>query len=137
MINEKYLQRAINIRRTYLKLINNMDHYEKRTNEVLNILKEAIEKLDNFSKNIEEQSKDKNKTINEKESFTELLKIIDDIEEEGKKLQDMVNPINIEIEKLAKEEVELYKQIVENNPNLTEDQIVKIVQDRLINEGLY
>ena len=41
-----------------------------------------------------------------------------------------------EIEKLAKEEMELYRLIVESHPTLTEDQIVEKVQDRLIKEGL-
>jgi hypothetical protein len=40
------------------------------------------------------------------------------------------------MEKLAKEEMELYRQIVDSHPNLTEDQIVEKVQDRLIKEGL-
>jgi hypothetical protein len=40
------------------------------------------------------------------------------------------------IEKLAKEEQELFRQIVERHSNLSQDQIVSIVRDRLIKEGL-
>ena len=43
---------------------------------------------------------------------------------------------NVEIEKLGREEQELYRQIVEHHPELTEDQIVKSVRDRLLKEGL-
>jgi predicted nucleic acid-binding Zn-ribbon protein len=136
-IEEKYLQRAINIRRTYLKMINNMDLYKKRTTEIYNMLEETTQKLNALSKEIEADSKNEKKSINEKDAFEKLLRIIDGVEDEGKRLQKLIDPINQEIEKLAKEESELYRQIVENNPKLTEDQIVKIVQDRLINEGLY
>lgn len=136
-IEEKYLQRAINIRRTYLKMINNMDLYKKRTTEVYNMLEETTQKLNALSEEIETDSKNEKRSINEKDAFEKLLRIIDGVEDEGKRLQKLIDPINQEIEKLAKEELELYRQIVENNPKLTEDQIVKIVQDRLINEGLY
>lgn len=136
-IEEKYLQRAINIRRTYLKLINNMDLYKKRTMEVYNMLEDTSQKLTALSEEIEADKKNKKKSINEMDAFEKLIKIIENVEDEGKRLQKLIDPINQEIEKLAKEEAELYKQIVENNPKLTEDQIVKIVQDRLINEGLY
>ena len=136
-IEEKYLQRAINIRRTYLKLINNMDLYKKRTMEVYNMLEDTSQKLTALSEEIEADKKNKKKSINEMDAFEKLIKIIENVEDEGKRLQKLIDPINQEIEKLAKEEAELYKQIVENNPKLTEDQIVKIVQDRLINEVLY
>jgi len=65
-----------------------------------------------------------------------LLKIIDEVEDEGKRLEKLIEPINLEIEKLAKEEMELYRQILDGHPNLTENQIVEKVQDRLIKEGL-
>ena len=46
------------------------------------------------------------------------------------------NPINKEIERLALEEQELYKQICLNHPDLTEDQIVECVKERLLKENL-
>lgn len=135
MIDEKYLQMAINIRRTYLKLINNMDLYQKKANQVSKNLEDTLKKLEDFQNNLE-NNKDRKTNLNEIEIFNKLLKIIDDIEDEGNKLEKIIEPINKEIEKLSKEEIELYKQIVDNHPNLSEDQIVNIVQDRLINEGL-
>jgi hypothetical protein len=56
--------------------------------------------------------------------------------DEGKKLETLIDPINVEIEKLGREEQELYRQIVEHHPELTEDQIVNFVRDRLLKEGL-
>ncbi len=130
-IDEKYLQRAINIRRTYLKFANNMDLYKARAKQVSDKLNETVKKLEDFGDEI-----GNSKNVNEKEAFEKLLKIIDEVDEEGKRLQKLIDPFNEEIEKLAKEEMELYRQIVENNKNLTEEQIVKIVRDRLIEEGL-
>ena len=126
---------AINIRRTYLKLINNLDLYKSRASEVSEKLEETIKKIENLQEEITKKSKEKI-TVNENDIFNKLLKILDEVEEEGKKLENLVNPINLEIEKLSKEEQELYRQIVEHHPNLTEDQIVSEVRDRLIKEGL-
>jgi predicted phage-related endonuclease len=136
MVDEKYLQMAINIRRTYLKLSNNLDLYSSRALQISDRLEETIKKLEGFNKEIEENSKSKSTKTSQVEVFERLLKMIDEVEEEGKRLENLVSPVNIEIEKLAKEEMELYKQIVDNHPKLTEDQIVESVKDRLIKEGL-
>jgi predicted nucleic acid-binding Zn-ribbon protein len=136
MIDEKYIQMAISIRRTYLKLVNNLDLYRSRALQISDRLEETVEKLNNLNKEVAEASKKKNNTVSEIEVFERLLKIIDEVEDEGKRLENLVDPINVEMEKLAKEEMELYRQIVDSHPNLTEDQIVEAVKDRLIKEGL-
>ena len=133
MIDEKYLQKAIRIRRTYLKLINNMDLYRARATQISENLDKTLKDLDNFQKDL--NKKDRKESIDEKALFEKLLKIIDNIEEEGKRLEKLIEPVNFEIEKLAKEEIELYDQILDGHSNLTEDQIVEKVQDRLIKEG--
>ena len=132
MIDEKYIQRAINIRRTYLKLINNMDLYQAKALQVSERLNETLIKL----YEIKEDTKNNKKKINESELLNRLLKIIDDVDDEGKRLEKLVEPINLEIEKLSREEAELYRLIVDNHPSLLEDNIVKIIKDRLIKEGL-
>jgi DNA repair exonuclease SbcCD ATPase subunit len=134
MVDEKYLQKAISIRRTYLKLINNMDLYRARALQVSERLDGTLKKIEDYQKELKENSK--NPTLNETEVFQKLLKIIDEVDEEGKRLEKLIEPINLEIEKLSKEEIELYRQILDGHPNLTEDQIVEKVQDRLIKEGL-
>jgi predicted nucleic acid-binding Zn-ribbon protein len=135
MVDEKYLQKAISIRRTYLKLINNMDLYRARALQVSERLDGTLKKIDDYQNELKENSKSQ-KAVNETEIFEKLLKIIDEVEDEGKRLEKLIEPINLEIEKLAKEEMELYRQILDGHPNLTEDQIVEKVQDRLIKEGL-
>ncbi len=132
MIEERYLQMALNIRRTYLKFSNNLDLYGSRASQVTKRLQDTVEKMEEIQKNID----NRNHKIDEKEVLNQLLKIVDEVEEEGKRLENLVEPINKEIERLAKEEQELYRQIVEHHPLLSEDQIVTIVRDRLIKEGL-
>lgn len=134
MIDEKYLINAITIRRTYLKLINNVELYQKRALQVSEKLEDTLIKLDKFKEELVNEKNPKN--LSEKDAFNKLLGIIDEVADEGKRLEELIKPINTEIEKLAKEEAELYRQIVEHNKDLTEDEIVNIVRDRLIKEGL-
>jgi hypothetical protein len=136
MVDEKYLQMSITIRRTYLKLINNLDLYRSRALQISERLEDTVKKIDDLNKEAEESAKKKNTNISQIEVFEKLLKIIDEVDDEGKRLENLISPINTEIEKLAKEEMELYQMIVNSHPNLTEDQIVESVKDRLIKEGL-
>ena len=136
MVDEKYLQMSLTIRRTYLKLINNLDLYRSRALQISERLEDTVKKIDELNKEAEENAKKKNTNISQIEVFEKLLKIIDDVDDEGKRLENLISPINLEIEKLAKEEMELYQMIVDSHPNLTEDQIVESVKDRLIKEGL-
>ena len=138
MVDEKYLQMSITIRRTYLKLINNLDLYRSRALQISERLENTVKKIDELNKEADESAKKKSTSsnISQIEVFEKLLKIIDEVDDEGKRLENLISPINTEIEKLAKEEMELYQMIVNSHPNLTEDQIVESVKDRLIKEGL-
>jgi hypothetical protein len=132
MIEEKYLKMSISIRRTYLKLINNLDLYHNRALKVSSNLEETLAKLDTISEGLDS----KDKKPGSKETLDKILDILQEVEDEGKKLETLIDPINVEIEKLGREEQELYRQIVEHHPELTEDQIVNFVRDRLLKEGL-
>ena len=132
MIEEKYLKMSISIRRTYLKLINNLDLYHNRALKVSSNLEETLSKLDTIQEDLDL----KDKKPSSKETLDKILGILQEVEDEGKKLETLIDPINTEIEKLGREEQELYRQIVEHHPELTEDQIVNFVRDRLLKEGL-
>jgi type I site-specific restriction-modification system R (restriction) subunit len=132
MIEEKYLKMSISIRRTYLKLINNLDLYHNRALKVSSNLEETLVKLDGIQEGLDS----KDKKTGGKETLDKILNILQEVEDEGKKLESLIDPINKEIEKLGREEQELYRQIVEHHPELTEDQIVNCVRDRLLKEGL-
>ena len=128
MIQERFLQSACNIRRVYLRVSSNLEHYHQQTKKTLEVLEQTVVKIDQF--------KDSVKKMDEKEGFLELIKILTDVEEEGKSIEKMTEPINREIEKLGQEEKMLYQQIRVAHPQLSEDQIVKSVEERLQAEGL-
>ena len=134
MIDEIFLQNAINIRRTYLKMTNNMDFYQKRAKEIVDRLELTISKINDIQKKAEEgRAKKENGTM---EILNDLVKILNEIEDEGKALENLVDPLNKDIEKLALEEQELYRQIKQKHSNLTDEQIISSVKDRLIQENL-
>jgi ABC-type Zn uptake system ZnuABC Zn-binding protein ZnuA len=131
MIDEAFLRSAINIRRKFLKISNNMDLYYERA-------KIIVEKLEKILIDIETlQNKIKNeKSVSNEQAIGELLKILNNLEIEGDRLEKLAEPMNKEMETLSKEEHELYRQIKERHQNLTDQDIVDIVQNRLLSEGL-
>ena len=135
MIEEKFLVAAVNIKRSYLKLTSNLDFYKKRAEQTLEKLQEAYGKVETLENEIKELKKQKDQNA-DPNLTTKVLSILNDIEEEGNRIEKFVEPLNKEIEKLAIEEGELYRIIVETHPNLSEEQIVEAVRLRLKKEGL-
>ncbi len=134
MVDEVFLQNAVRIRRTYLKMTNNMDLYQKKAKEIVGKLDETLIKIDNLQKVAEEDKK--NSVVGNQNLLNDLLGILNDIDIEGKSLEDLVSPLNQEIEKLGLEEQELYRQIKEKHYDLTDEQIIESVKNRLIKENL-
>ena len=134
MIDENFLQNAVRIRRTYLKMINNMDFYQKKAKEIVDRLDETIEKVNVIQKKAEASKK--NNENGSQDLLNELMKVLNDIEDEGHSLENLVDPLNSDIEKLALEEQELYRLIKQKHNNLTDERIIESVKDRLIKENL-
>ena len=132
MIDEIFYQSAIKIRRQYLKSVNNMDFYKKKAKVVSDNLGDIIKRIDDIS----ESSNSENPKYSVEGAVNELAKILKDVEEEAKRLEDMVEPLNLEIEKLALEEQELWRNIKEKHYNISEDDIISSVKERLIRENL-
>ena len=130
MIDEFFLKSAVNIRKQYLKISGNMNMYQKKAKEVINTLESSVSKLENI------ESKAKENNTGSQNSIQEILDVIKNVEEEGSELEKLIEPMNAEIEKLSKEETELYRKIKEKHTELTENQIIKSVEDRLNKEGL-
>lgn len=136
MVDEVFLQNAVRIRRTYLKLSNNMDLYQKKAQKVSNKLDETLVKIEKIEKEAKESRNSKSPGNGTEYFLNELMKALQEVDDEGKSLEDLVNPLNKEIEKLALEEQELYRKIKEKHFTLTEEQIIESVRDRLIKENL-
>lgn len=136
MVDEVFLQNAVRIRRTYLKLSNNMELYQKKAQSVSDKLDETVTKIEQIEKDAKESRNSKTSSNNTEYFLNELMKVLQEVDDEGKSLENLVNPLNKEIEKLALEEQELYRKIKEKHFTLTDEQIIESVKDRLIKENL-
>jgi ATP-dependent Lon protease len=136
MVDEVFLQNAVRIRRTYLKLSNNMELYQKKAQRVSDKLDETLARIEEIEKEAKESRNSKTSSNNTEYFLNELMKALQEVDDEGKSLEDLVNPLNKEIEKLALEEQELYRKIKEKHFTLTDEQIIESVKDRLIKENL-
>jgi predicted nuclease with TOPRIM domain len=132
MIDEIFYQSAIKIRRQYLKTTNNMSFYQNKAKVVSDNLGDIIKRIDD----IKESAKSENLEFSTEGAVNELVKILKDVEEEAKRLEEMVDPLNAEIEKLALEEQELWRNIKERHYNISEEDIISSVKERLIRENL-
>lgn len=128
MIDEKFLIAAVNIRKNYFKITSNIDFYKKRAEKTLEVLDKSLKEIDEIKNEI--------KNNESADTVNSLLSLLLKIEEEGNKLEKFVDPLNKEIERLALEEQELYRVIVEKHPELSESQIVESVRKRLEKERL-
>jgi hypothetical protein len=133
MIDEKFLLAAVNIKKTYIKLLSNLDLYEAKAKETLEKLGSLYDKLGVLEKDIK---KPENMNNDNYSAVNEILKVLTELENEGTKLKSFTDPLNKKIENLALEEQELYKQICMKHSDLSEDKIVECVRKRLEKENL-
>jgi hypothetical protein len=129
MIDEKFLIAAVNIRKDYLKITSNMDFYRKRAEKTLEILENSLNEIENIEKAMKEKD-------DRPDSINEVIEILKKIEEEGDRIEKFIEPLNKEIERLAIEEQELYRVIVEKHPDIPEEKIIESVRIRLKKENL-
>ena len=129
MIDDFLLQSAVNIRRKYLKVTNNLKLYEDKAKELVSILETTISKLN-------ELNSSNNNTTSSDDKVEGLLKILKDVDEESLRLKYIIDPINKNIEELSKEEVVLYNTIIVKYIDLSDDEIIKEIQNRLSSEDL-
>jgi phage-related tail protein len=135
MIDERFLESAVNIRRTYLKLTGDLNMYQKRAEEIVDVLEKSIKRLEDLQKEIKDTKAGKANITNEK-AINEVLSTITDVEQEGERLNGLFEPLNKEIERLGKEESELWNKVVEKYPSMKEDEIIDVFKTRLQREGL-
>lgn len=132
MIDENFVQAAIKIKRQYLKLMNNMEMYRNKARKMTDNLDGIVDKLENIQTELSKEKSD----ITTETAIQEISKILKDVDSEGKGLEQLVNPLNLEIEKLAIEEQELWRMIKEKHYNIPDDEIVEYVKKRLIEANL-
>lgn len=134
MIDEKFLVAAVNIKKKYISLTSDINKYHDRAKKTIEKLDFTLKEIEKIQEKIKENAK--NKKLDSNGVLNTMIKIVSEIEDEGKSLEKYIEPLNREIEKLAVEEQELYRMICEKHSNLSEDQIVESVKQRLEKESL-
>lgn len=126
MIEERFIKRAVEIRRDYVKITRDISVYESKAKQVLETLESTVAKLNSI------QDKIKKKIItNADDASKKIMDILSDVEKEGERLEKMIDPLNDQIEKLRVEENELYRLIKEKYPKVSDQDIVKQIQEEI------
>ncbi len=126
MIEERFIKRAVEIRRDYVKITRDISVYESKAKQVLETLESTVAKLNSI------QDKIKNKVItNADDASKKIMDILSDVEKEGERLEKMIDPLNDQIEKLRVEENELYRLIKEKHPKISDQDIVRQIQEEI------
>ena len=124
MINQKYLDQALRIRKDFLTTDSELLYLKDELKKIHDSINETLSKL----KNVRDNS-DKYKTNEEFQS--EIIKYLKEFELQSDKANKVYKPLNIKMEKLKEEEQELYKTLVQNYPNINEESLIQEVQDYL------
>jgi|LakMenEpi03Aug12_release.lakeMendotaPanAssembly.Ray.scaffolds.fasta_scaffold679305_2 hypothetical protein len=136
MIEERFLESAIRIRRNFLKVSNNLDLYHRKAKEIIASLEEIAEKAQNLSDDILKDQKSGKSTVTKDKVMDGLVKILKELEDQSKVIEDLADPMNKDIEKLAFEEQELYRQIKEKHSGIPDEKLIQIIKQRIEKEGL-
>jgi CII-binding regulator of phage lambda lysogenization HflD len=128
MIAQIYLDRAVKIRREYLSLNKDASDYKVLVENLKNKVEETIDGLEDLLKNINLSTEDETKE--------KSLKYLLELEEESQKIQKVIDPINQRIQELGKEEQSLYEQIKLNYIDLTNEEILSIIQNEIKKQNL-
>ena len=134
IIDEIYLAAAVRIRSKYITLNNDIKLYESYLRETLNLVNRTAEKIKEMENDLNNPKK--RPTLKEKDMMMKVYDLLGDLDKDASRLEDKVNPVNKEIEKLAVEEAELYRSIKDKYPSLDDNEIVRQVRERLNREGL-
>ena len=81
MVDEVFLQNAVRIRRTYLKLSNNMDLYQKKAQQVSNKLDETLVKIEKIEKEAKESRNSKSPGNGTEYFLNELMKALQEVDD--------------------------------------------------------
>jgi hypothetical protein len=134
MIKERFLIAAVNIKRKYIKLMEELDFFEDRARITLDKLEETIKGFEKIQEEIVSSTPETRP--DGKQALDRMLALITNIEDEGRSIEEFIKPINDSIDVLALEEKELFNQICTEHPNLSHSEIVRIVTERIEKEGL-
>jgi predicted nucleic acid-binding Zn-ribbon protein len=125
MIDKSYIESAKTIRKEFLELNEKLSEYQ-------NYVKDLADSFIKIAGDIETWKDNdimKEKSVKSAGDF--MLGKLDEIEQETEKLNKRVEPINKKLEKLREEENKLYKLIKERYPTLSDDQIIRQINQNI------
>jgi len=128
MIAEIYIESAKNIRNEFLRLSKQLDSYQKNSADLVIYLEKKSKELQEYSDSKISKIRDKG-DINKVGEY--IMKELNEIEAEEQKLIRLVKPINDKIDRLKVDEANLFKQIKDKYPNLSENEIIHEIQSKI------
>ena len=126
MINEKYLNQALRIRKDYLKTNNNLLGLQEKLEQIQVELKSSLNGLTQVKDNSESYD-------NEEEFRKDVLKYLKDFEIQIKEINSLYEPLNNKMENLKEEEDKLYSELIKKYPKIKEEEIINQVKEYVKN----
>lgn len=131
MISELYLKRAVKIRKEYLRLVNDIETYEKIAHDLISSISERKSDLEKLLDSLNQK-----RISNPDLAKQKLDEIIVQTEDDMNKVDRSIEDINKKMDKLKEEEVYLYKEIKSVYSDFTDDQIRKFIFEELKKQNL-
>ena len=131
MISEKFLIKAANIRRDYLKLNDDINKVENRIKSIVPFIEGQQDKLNDIRDKVEKGE------LKSKESFAEkALMIIMDLEKETASYEAGVDDVNKKIEKLREDEIELFNELKTKYSDIPDKELKSKINEYLKSQNL-
>ncbi len=126
MINELYLTKAATIRKNYLKLISDIESYEKLATGLANSIQVRTSELEKL---MESLNSGKIKGVDSAKD--ELHKIMVSAEQDVQNVDKSINEIEKKMERLRGDELSLYRDIKQTYIELSDNQIKAEIDEYL------
>ena len=124
MIQEVYLNRAVRIRKDYLKITSDIKKYEDIANGFIHTITDSISELKSLSDKL---GRDKN--LDPELAELELKKIVMKTESEINDIDKSISELNKKMDKLREDENSLYNEIKRTYSDLDDEKIKVFIQN--------
>jgi predicted nucleic acid-binding Zn-ribbon protein len=124
MIQEIFLKRAVNIRKDYLNLTTDLSSYERMLRDIVSTIGEKHQDLIEIKNKI-----DDTKISSVDSAKSEFLKILIDLENDSNTLEKYIESINEKMDDLKKNELDLFRDIRQRYPEMSDSEIKSEVQE--------
>jgi prefoldin subunit 5 len=125
MIDKSFIESAKTIRKEFLELDSSLSDYKMYVKDLTDSFMKIARELQHWKDN----QLMKESSVQSAGEF--MLKKLDEIEQETEKLNKKIDPINSKMEKLREEENKLYRKIKERYPTLSDEQIIRQIQENI------